>query len=307
MNDNLSEIQKCLLETLKSFDVFCKKNNIKYFVAYGSLLGAVRHHGFIPWDDDIDVWMLRKDYDRFISLKKNVESGYQIADYHDDGYPYNFAKYYDNSKTFWEYSQFPFVIGPFVDVFPLDYYDSSSEEYSKLYDDYHTACWNYRKSVARHSWSEIFKDFALVNGFDGPIKLVKKLFYRPRKRIFFKQLLQFDKIFSEKDAKEIKAYSDIKRLTFRKEWFLSVIEMPFENMTIPVPVGYDNLLRMNYGDYMTPPPVKNRTGHPAYYLNLEKRVPVEEILKEKAKELKPRKKMKLSVLVDEIKHRRGFW
>ena len=120
MNNTLSEHQLFLLRVFKAFDAFCSKNSIQYFACYGTLIGAIRHGGFIPWDDDFDVVMKREDYDRFINLRNQVGEGYRIASYQDGESPYPFAKFFSTEGTVWEYPQFPFIIGPWVDVFPLD-------------------------------------------------------------------------------------------------------------------------------------------------------------------------------------------
>ena len=74
MNEKLSPIQKVLLETFKAFVQFCKENDIKYYAASGTMLGAVRHKGFIPWDDDIDVFLLPEDYEKLLSFKDNLKT-----------------------------------------------------------------------------------------------------------------------------------------------------------------------------------------------------------------------------------------
>ena len=71
--NHLSEHQQLLLKTYKEFSNFCHCNHLTFFAAYGTMIGAIRHHGFIPWDDDIDVFMLRKDYDRFIELRNAIK------------------------------------------------------------------------------------------------------------------------------------------------------------------------------------------------------------------------------------------
>ncbi len=308
MNQDLSPIQKVLLETFKAFDLFCKDNNIQYFAAYGTLIGAIRHKGFIPWDDDMDVYMLREEYDKFLSLREKVQSTkYKIADYHDDGYPYDFAKYYDNTKTFWEYPQFPFVIGPFVDIFPLDVFDPACERISKLYDDQHYAYWKFRKSISSYSWKEIGHDIITLNGLEAPIKLVKKIFYSPRKSVYRRTIEKYDQMLRDLKGDYYKAYSDVKSKYYPKEWFCGSIEVPFEDTTIIVPAEYDKILTTDYGDYMTPPPSPARSGHhTAYYMNLEKRLEIDEIIRLKSNELQSKQTMSVKVLFDELLHRKGF-
>lgn len=308
MNENLSPIQKVLLETFKAFADICKENDIQYYAAYGTLLGAIRHKGFIPWDDDIDVFLLRKDYEKLLSLKESLkESAYRVADFHDDGYPYPFAKFYDSTKTFWEYKQFPLIMGPFIDLFPLDESDNHKEEHEKFCDDIRAAFWLYRKSISYYTWKEIFSDIVSLNGYEGIIKLVIKLFYVPQRKRFRQRVEKiFEQIYSVK-GHYYKPYWHLRHFQYPKEWFANTIVFPFEDTEIVVPSGYHEILAYSYKDYMTPPPMHSRTGHHFfYYLNLERRVDREEILKEKKNELPEKKPMSLSVIWNEIKHWKGY-
>ncbi len=308
MNENLSPIQRVLLDTFKAFAKVCKENDIKYYAASGTLLGAIRHNGFIPWDDDIDVFLLRNDYEKLLSLKEWLkDSNYRVADFHDEGYPYPFAKFYDSTKTFWEYKQFPFIMGPFIDLFPLDESDDHNEEHEKLNDDIHAAFWVYRKSISHQTWSEIFKDIVTFNGFEGETNLVKKIFYVPQKKRFYKRVEEcYQRICSVKGS-YYKPYWDVKHIQYPKNWFAQAVAVPFEDTEILVPNGYHEILTYLYKDYMTPPPTHARSGHhTAFYMNLERRVGKDEILKEKKDEVLEKKPMSLSVIWDEIKHWKGF-
>ena len=160
--NHLSEHQQLLLKTYKSFLEFCKKNNLVFFAAYGTMIGAIRHHGFIPWDDDIDVFMLRKDYDRFVDLRKTLTGDqYRISIYLDGDNPYPFAKFYTTEGTIWEYSQFPFIMGPWIDVFPIDEGDIDDDKANEALERYHYAMWKYRKAIAYSPWGEVVSDFCV--------------------------------------------------------------------------------------------------------------------------------------------------
>lgn len=308
MNENLSPIQKVLLETFKAFAELCKEHGITYFAAYGTLLGAIRHKGFIPWDDDIDVYLLREDYDKLLSLKKCLkDTNYRVADFHDDGYPYPFAKFYDSTKTFWEYRQFPLIMGPFIDLFPLDESGDHKVEHEKLCDDIRSTFWLYRKSVSFFTWKEIYNDIVSMNGYEGPIKFVIKLMFVPQKQRFRQRAERIFKKACSVRGNYYKPYWDLSHIQFPKEWFTHTQVFPFEDTEIFVPNGYHELLTYLYKDYMTPPPVLSRTGHHrCYYLNLERRIDRDEILREKGNEEQEKKPMSLSVIWNEVRHWKGF-
>ena len=126
-----------LLKTMKEFTDVCRRNDIEYIGAYGTVLGAVRHKGLIPWDDDIDVFMTRENYEKFLRLKKSLAgSGYEIVDLDDKGYYLPFAKFCDTNTTIWEVESLPFVFGIFIDVFPLDFVEEDDRECEKLRNAY---------------------------------------------------------------------------------------------------------------------------------------------------------------------------
>ena len=122
---SMDEIKLIELEILQYIHDFCVKNDIKYFINYGTLIGAVRHKGFIPWDDDIDICMFRKDYEKFIDLFSKDDGIYKILSLEtDDKYYNNFMKVI-NSKTKIEDERNykTYDLGIFVDIFPIDSFD----------------------------------------------------------------------------------------------------------------------------------------------------------------------------------------
>jgi len=309
MINKLSEHQEILLEVYKHFAAFCKEHNLTFFAAYGTMIGAIRHHGIIPWDDDIDVFMLRKDYDRFVELRKTVKDNkYRICIFLDGESPYPFAKFYTTEGTIWEYPQFPFITGPWIDVFPIDEGDIDDEHANKVLERFHSAVWKYRKALAYASLGEIAKDFFHLSIIEGGMKLVKKVRYAPFKKHYIHEIEQrTDEIRAVKGS-TYRCYSTaLTNEVFEKEWFKEAISVPFEDTEIYVPSGYHEFLSALYGNYMQLPPVTQRVNHPAYYMDLGHTKTREQILKEHKDELHAPKRMSFKVLVDELLHRRKGW
>ena len=165
----MNELQKCQLEILKEFIRICKENNLQYYLVGGTCLGAVRHKGFIPWDDDIDVAMPRKDYDKFITLQDQMKKPYFIQTYKSDkNYIYNFAKVRDSSTTFVEnfFACSQMNHGVWIDVLPLDGMSlevkSPLEFTKKVRWTWHQVWLMYLPSLKRKvRWKTCWKDIPL--------------------------------------------------------------------------------------------------------------------------------------------------
>ena len=268
----LREIQKESLDILQDVHTFCKGHGIKYSLAYGSLIGAIRHKGFIPWDDDIDIFMPRNDYERF--CKEYSSSRYVLLSESDPSSYINFSRVYDNKKTFVE-TQLPFAKdysgGLWIDVFPMDgaddNYDSYLEKMKRLRRPW---ILQLRYRNASGPFRNLFLAPTLKDFF---ILLTIKLFSPIQKRIL--EINQYLK----KEAQAI-PYGTTNRWTdycvinvgdnnyHLIEEFDKVVEWPFEDRFFYVLQGYDQVLRRRYGDYMKLPPEKDRVpkqGHTHFY------------------------------------------
>ena len=129
----LNDIKKVSLDILISIHEYCKANGIKYSLGYGTMLGAVRHKGFIPWDDDIDILMMREDYDRFLSGYK--DSKFEVIDHkREKKYILPYAKVVDKNTVLFNSWMPDLKLGVSVDVFPVDYVGKDMDEAEKLYN-----------------------------------------------------------------------------------------------------------------------------------------------------------------------------
>lgn len=308
MEVSIEKNKEVLLQTLKAFNVFCEKHNIQYFAAYGTLIGAIRHKGFIPWDDDIDVYMTRKEYDRFLSYRSELcDADYRICDHQDEGCPTSFARFYYANMSFWEYKQFPFIIGTFIDVIPLEEVEGNTPMVMSARQSIHHIRWKYRKSIACHPLKEIVSDLKSFDILSVAIKIYKKVRYRPFKNKYYRQLLQKEQEIRAMKGNYYKPFVFSIKSLYEKSWFENSLDWPFEDTTIKVPVGYEELLKYVYGDYMKLPPEEQRFGHHfSYYLDWNKRKSVAEILSEADAIVHPRKPLSLRSVIDEIKHKKGF-
>ena len=281
----LDRYKELLVQTLKAFDQFCTKNGINYYACSGTAIGAVRHGGFIPWDDDIDVYMLRSDYDKLISIRNNLfETHYRIAELGDDGYIYPFAKFYDCNTTLIEYKEFPCCcIGVYIDIFALDEVSDELEDVKFKKKTYESLFLDFQNTYRRITLSGILyclRHLKITELFRGLCMSFKsdKAKEKIRKR-FIDYEMQWRKDTGNRLMHHHSIYKLEKEL-FRKDWFNSYHYLPFEDYKVRICDGFDSYLTQLFGDYMTPPPEEKRLStHSHYYLNLKEGLTLEEVNK----------------------------
>lgn len=258
MND-IKILQSACLDILKEIDKVCKKNNIKYCLYAGTLLGAVRHGGFIPWDDDLDIAMLREDYERFLSVAlRDLSPEFFLQTYHTDKkYISFYAKLRKNNTIYEEPISNGIHKGIFVDIFPLD---------KKIKKGFFLECNRIKLSILIH--------YHYLAG-NNPVQMYPRLNKKFIKFIFrhiridrnkTKQKIEtlLQKYNHNKDCTNIVSWSITPKYTtcFQKEWFDDFIDVNFENINFPIPIGYHEILTTCYGDYMILPPEEKRSlGH----------------------------------------------
>lgn len=251
----LETIQNILLGFLLEIDRICKKNNIKYFLAGGTLLGAIRHHGFIPWDDDADVMMLREDYDKFLKIAPVELQNNLFMQFSEKTSHFPFLKIRINNTVFsTEFtSRFNNIHnGVFLDVLAQD----QTSDYSFIRKLHMHATASSRWLVL-NKWRGTPVD--ANNKFVSFIaNILKKIF-----PLRFLEAVQ-NKLMSMFKNKKNAVYlydsmgRNIDRGAFPKKWFDEVILVDFEGHKMPVPKEYDKYLTYLYGDYMDMIPVSKR-------------------------------------------------
>lgn len=263
----IDEIHEGSLNVLKQIIAICDELNIDYFLAYGTLLGAVRHHGFIPWDDDLDIMMLRPDYDRFLAYcdeHREQLAPYQLFHYtNTEYYPYMIPRFCDTRARIKHSDPVNDVkgMGFFVDIYPLDGINASSPELEKklvkkkrLYMSGYVYAETKSKTKTKRSLPvtilrEIFRWGAICLG----------------SRRIAKKSERFATRYSVEECDYITnlTWEDI-CLIYDKADFSQAILVDFEDIQAKIPVGYDRILRAAYGDYMQLPPENQRVGHHFY-------------------------------------------
>lgn len=281
----LEQYKNKLVEVMKSFDRFCSNNQLQYFASSGTAIGAIRHKGFIPWDDDIDVYMPRTDYNRLMQLRKTLDgSGYAIKTLGDSEYIYAFAKYYDSNTTLVETRAFPrCVIGIYIDIFPLDEVSGSYEEIFCKKMEYTSAYRRFQDTFIKVTPRMILY-YLYYRNYKRTVELLRALFFTEKKRgEIRKKFCQLENHWSKEKGEFLLTHSCIyplERELFPKEWFSGYVYVPFENIEIRLPKDYDRYLTHLFGDYMTPPPVEKQvSAHSHYYLNFREHLPYNKIKK----------------------------
>lgn len=259
--EDIKTIQNIALKILIYIDEICRKNNIKYTLAGGTMLGAVRHKGFIPWDDDIDIAMPREDYEKFLKIMdEDSKTNTQFKCLHfGENFPnyfYRFAKVVDLSTHLTESTCITNPdMGIFVDVFPADGIPVKRQKHilekSKFYA--HMLTWSASKSIPIKvkSYKRFFRmcitPFAKLFGWKYWWKKHEN-FVRKYKMNDFEYSVLYSGAWGEKEI-------------FPTKFFDNLIELEFENHKFYAFKEYDKHLTHMYGDYMQLPPVEKRVTH----------------------------------------------
>lgn len=280
----MTDLKTLLLRMLKDFISFCDENHLTYYAAYGTVLGAVRHHGFIPWDDDIDIQMPRADYQKLWELRNNLPAPYKLANISEIGYTAPFMKFMDTRTSIWEFERIPYMIGVYIDVFPLDEYNKEDIPHVKrIKKELDVSFRFYFQSLEDWSMRELFSMLFYRNWRELKNCLEKKLNNIRNRRKFHNQVLTYlEELSSSKRGTLYVSSTDVylECPIFEKSWFENPIDVPFEDLTIKIPSGYDNFLRSLYGDYMTLPPIEERkTTHSRKYVSLAQGLTIGEVRK----------------------------
>ena len=258
----LQEIQNAELEIMIRIDQICREQGIEYYLQYGTLIGAIRNKGFIPWDDDLDIMMPRAEYERFLEyFRKNAEKLKPLELMHhsvNKKYIYPIARISD-SRYIVDYADaIDYGLGIFVDIYPYDgcgnTFEEAEEFVESLEDD---------RRLVRLAGIDHFVP-SPIGKFRSLIKRLSFYLFKVVGPHYFVNRL--DKKSSSKRYEDypivgctVWTYTPIK-----KEWMQTPTEAEFEGHSFYIPNGYDEILKRVYGDYMTPPPEEKRYAHHSY-------------------------------------------
>ena len=256
---SLADKKRLSFQILCDLDALCHRHNITYYLAYGSLIGAIRHKGFIPWDDDIDLWIPISEYEHFLEVVKN-ETNYVVLDHiHDIGWSRGFSKVSDKDTIVFHDSEKHRTksrYGVSVDIFPLFGVKKDASWCNRVLKTRNRIVYlqRYRLGVYRKkSISAIFK--AIIS---------KVLILLKKDEMYYKQkLLRLE--LTESNSQQVGCIISVYKTKDIHDvsCFSETVKVEFEGKMFSAPIGYDRVLRDIYGDYLKLPPIENRVSHGA--------------------------------------------
>lgn len=262
---DIEDIQKIQTELLIEFDQICKRNDIKYQLFAGTLLGSIRHQGFIPWDDDIDVILLRKDYERFLDIcKKELKPAYFLQTYKTDKNSIlQFAKIRKNNTVFLSKRFVGCNVhhGIYIDIFPMD--NVKPDEIIgkiQLYLSIMLFKINRLRLPSRYKMEK--------NPLTKSIKYAVHILLKIISKSFTDKLqTKICRMFEDNDTKFVTHLTNnpnrsrYHKYLMKKDCFYDIIDGNFEGEKFLIPKDYDQILRKLFGDYMEMPPEAERMPH----------------------------------------------
>lgn len=253
MNNWEIQYKKRLLSLFKAFQDFCCDNDLVYYAAYGTMLGAVRHKGIIPWDDDIDLYMPRESYNRMIRLiSESSNNDFEILSWHSKGYHQVFVKVCDLHSTLCPFPDLSVIMGVFIDVFPLDCMNGPV-----WFCTYYSALYRNIIRIYKKNENNTFGVFVGKN-----LTAIEKRFLKGKKTV-----------------STCGPYR--KREVLSSCIFQESLDVPFEGGSIKIPSKYDEYLSQLYGDWRELPPEDKRiSNHDIYYINFNSRLEKKQITRD---------------------------
>ena len=264
-DDTYKKIQKLTLYTLNTFITFCEKHKLRYYFTGGALIGVLRHKGFVPWDDDIDIGMPRKDYDRFLKLiDKYMPKGFNICTrFTDQNWHFAMSQFIDEeSEVVIHLAETPRDAHIWIDIFPLD----------GLPDNL-IARWFRVKNIMFHRYLVQIANISTQVDTNRKRPMLEKLLIAIFRFIPIGKLINTNKVLEKK--KKILRKSDFDKAVWygnmlgryrekevvKREWFGLPQKGEFEGQQVNIPEKSDYILKSLYGDYMVLPPEKDRISH----------------------------------------------
>ncbi|MDD5598602.1 MAG: LicD family protein [Victivallaceae bacterium] len=255
-NIDLEELRKIQLDILRKVSAFCGENEISYYLGYGTLLGAVRHGGYIPWDDDIDLIIPRPDYLRFLEIfdeRNKCPELKVLSHYKDEMHPYPYIKLINTRTSFTFHSSIKYEMGVCIDIFPLDGLPDSVWKSNLLYFNVYFFQKFYQvKFVAFRKDQNLVKKIILL--------LTKTVLLPFNYQFFIKKINELARTYDYADSRfcGVLTMGNGRRERTGKDLFQKTVLLEFEGSKFSAPRNYDLWLKHLYGDYMTPPPVGKR-------------------------------------------------
>ena len=256
---SIHDIQTVSLELLKDLHDFCVSKNIRYSLAYGTLIGAIRHKGFIPWDEDVDIWMPRPDYERFIDTYQSSENILKTS-YKDNRNFLDFARLYEIKKTSVHGALTDNIqpTGVWIDIFPIDAVSDNEEIRSKEYQGIKKIWWNIRE--LRRLYTKKNRNKSIKARIHYTYRTIRygKLFSLIEKSNSLCAKYSFGETAYCASLMCRDAFWKNKIEIFPTFWFQDFTLTEFEGKSFYVANHYDDILKSIYGNYMKLPPEEQR-------------------------------------------------
>ena len=249
---DIKELRSIQMGILDDVHRFCEEQGLRYSLSSGTLIGAIRHQGYIPWDDDIDIYMLRSDYERFLKTYHDPEGRYRVLNpKKEPHYYYTFAKVVDQRTRMVEKETEGYEIGVYIDVFPVDYVTDDKEERERIFR-LKKLLYKIRRckiSLSNPLHSRLaylcYRNLPITVGMLN--RWIDHLIIRHKPTGTLCHMTEA----GPATAKGCFPAADMKKM----------MDVKFEDRTYKMMVGYDDYLHRTYGDYMKLPPEEKRTTH----------------------------------------------